>query len=70
MKADRSEPHTKVPRRLTFAASTVEHRGEKRSDPEGGHEGEDVVTKSRAIEDTGEEPSEMSSHKLEMIRGE
>ena len=43
-----NEPHTKVPLRVTFA----EQRGEKRSDLEGGHADEDVVIKSRPIEDT------------------
>ena len=48
---------------MTYAESPVEQRGEKRSDPEGGHMGEDVVSKSRAIEDTG-------VHKMDMIQVE
>ena len=43
---------------------------EKRSDRVGGNIDEDMVIKSRAIEDSGEDPeesSEMCVHKLEII---
>ena len=68
--AERRESRTKAPRRVTFSESPVERRGLERSDPEGGHKHENAVIKSRAVEDTGEDPSEpsaMSVHKLEMI---
>ena len=54
---------TRVPRRVTSVDSTAEEGGEKRSDPEGGHTGQDVAIKSIGIGDTEEE----SVQKLEII---
>ena len=51
-----------MPRRVTSVDSTAEQRGEKRSDPEAGHIGQDVAIKSIGIEDTEEECPETGDH--------